>query len=91
MMPDPMTHCSSIVRPFIFFRISHNVLPLQIPAMGDRPRTWTEMRLMGLMKVRDSLFTHLFNMTDCSEKVIYPVDYKATSHIVDDDMHMIMV
>lgn len=24
-------------------------------------------------------------------KVIYPVDYKQTSHIVDDEMHMIMV
>lgn len=30
-------------------------------------------------------------MTNYSEAVIYPVDYKTTSHIVDDDMHMIMV
>ena len=50
------------------------------------------MRLMGLMKVQDRFLSSvLLRIPDYSEEVIYPVDYKSTSHIVDDDMHMIMV
>lgn len=56
----------------------------QIPDTVARRRIWTEMRTMGMMKVRLAL---LLKVT-CAEWmgfiVIYPVDHKTAGHIVDD-------
>lgn len=78
----------------MLFSVFHNGFDyIQIPDMAVKQRILMVMRMMDMMKVPFMLlhkaswlifFISFF-------QVIYPVDFKQTSHIVDDEMHTIMV